>query len=372
MKRIREAYCSIAKEFPSLFTAVQLLWQAMLFLLVPSTIATLIVLPLVLSTKAVHVDFRVVIQHVQFTLLSGWRSGREIELIHSAPATQIRVIVASLSIPVERIVDERSGKQFNVRSITFHAREHGWVEMKQDGGNALLSGLNVTAGSHVEINKDGQMLDVRIEPSERVRGEITFAQPFTIIAQDCEIVDQDGRPMDAGAAGHVQQRLRAWPSGVPATLNASARLFLQLNLAGTINDFPGTFAAYLRVRDLAFPPGDAQGARPIERGSLRFQGLEKSPIDLAATFLVLRGDDELELLDVGGATRGVEIVGAGRLSTLRTGRSPDADYEELPSLLDWIYANHKLGVIVGVLAWISATVLAAVKIVDEMKKVTTV
>jgi hypothetical protein len=356
-----------------LFAGLRALLQSLLVMALPATVALLIVVPLALSTKSAFVDVHVVAHRVSFTLLEGWHSGQDVELLHSIPVKRVRLSVDSLEIsPKELIDEERSGTAIDSQTIQFRPRQDAhsdyWVEFKTKADSALVSEIRLTAGSQVEIYRQDDTLGLGIlpKPKDRVSGDISLNGPASVIVNDCQIFDGEGRRISGFE--NDQQHLALTSAVDPVHFNSEGKVDLELDVSVKEEEFLGAFSPFLRVRELVFPPGDRENPLPIDEGSVIFRDIQKAPIDLKSSFLEIPGDDVMEIATIGGKSGALDLRVFGTVRSLKTGAAPEPDNEELPSLLDWLYHNQRLGVIVGVLVWVSGTVLGAVKLVGELKK----
>jgi hypothetical protein len=373
---IRRAIPKFMGRYPFLLLSVRALWQSFLLILIPASIALLIVIPLASVTKSAGVDVDVVTHRVGFTLLSSQWSGQEIELLHAVSVRRMRVWVDSLEILPKELIEERSGTAIRAGTVRFRGEPHSkpWVEFKAIASCPLcprVEEVRLTSGSHVELSKDGDTLTLglgpRLVPQGRIQGEISLNGPVDLVAQDCQVLDNKGGPL-AGLEERQQQRFRLTPGLDPVTLDSSGPVKLELDVTGEEKDFVGTFSDLLDVKDVKFPPGNGESPVPIVNGSVVFRGVEKATLNLEASFLAIPSEDVLNLVTIGAKSGALEVSASGRVGSLKAGRVPDPEDEYLPSLLEWIYDNERLGIIIGILVWVSGTVFGALKLVEEMKK----
>jgi hypothetical protein len=371
-ERLRRAVESVSRNYSFLLSGVWAIWRSLLVMLLPATIALLIVVPLALLTKSAHVDIHVVTHRAAFTLLEGWQSGQDVELLHSAQVNGVRLWIDSLELSPKELIDEdRSGPAINTPRIQLRSRQdphsNHWVEFKTKADTLLLSEIRLTTVSKVEIYKNADTVKLGMVPRDRVTGEISLNGPVSLIVNDYDIFDSEGRPLSG--LEDDQQHFGLTPAVDPVHFySKEKRVDLELELSGKEENFLGTFSDFLLVRGLAFPPGEGETAVPIEEGSVGFRDIEKPPIDLKSSFLGIPGDDVMEIVTIGAKSGALDLTASGRVRSLKTGRVPRPDNEELPNLLDWLYHNQKLGIIIGILVWVSGTVLGAVKLLGELKK----
>jgi hypothetical protein len=189
-----------------------------------------------------------------------------------------------------------------------------------------------------------------------------------VIANDCQIFDGEGRQLPGFE--NDQQHLALTSAVDPVHFDSNGMVALELDTSVKDEEFLGAFSNFLRVRELVFPPGDGEAPLPIEEGSVVFRDIERPPIGLKSSFLVIPGDDVMEIATIGAKSGALDLTASGTVRSLKRGAVPEPDHEELPNLLDWLYHNQKLGIIIGILVWVSGTVLGAVKLVGELKKQT--
>jgi len=119
---------------------------------------------------------------------------------------------------------------------------------------------------------------------------------------------------------------------------------------------------------LSFPPGSEESPLPIMEGSVTFRDVEKSAVNLKSSFLAIPSHDMLDLVTIGAKSGALEVRASGRVQSVKAGGAPEPEDEELPTLLEWLYHNERLGIIIGILVWVSGTVLGALKLVEDMNK----
>lgn len=354
------------REHSFVLLGLRALWQSLLLLLIPSAIALLVVIPLARITKSAEVDMHLVTHRVSFTLLKGWNSGLDVELLGEVPVKGLTVWTDSIEIVAAELIDDRSGAEIGAKTIQLSPHKDGWVRFKTDTGGLRVSNIRVTSGSVVELSKESQAFGLRISPKDRIQGEISLTGPVKLIAQDCDIVDDGGKPL--GLQDGLQQRFSLKVATNQMHIDSSKDVDFQMDLSGEEKDFAGALSEFLQVRDLAFPAGTGAAAVPIEEGSVTFRGVEKPALDLKSAFLKIPGDDVLSIVTIEAKSGALELTASGRIGSLKAGKVPEPDDEELPNLLDWLYHNQKLGVIIGILVWISGTVFGAVKLAGQIKK----
>jgi len=362
---------SVLDSSSFLLSGMRALWQSFLLTLLPAAIALLVVVPLALLTKSANVDIHVVTHRASFTLLEGWQSGQDVELLHSAQVKRVHLWIDSLELSPKELIDEdRNGAAITTPRIQLRSRQdphsNHWVEFEAKTGTLVLSEIRLTAISKVEIYKNAETVKLEMAPRDRVTGEISLNGPVSLNVNDYEIFDSEGRRLSG--VEDDQQHFEFTPAIDPIHFSSKERVDLQLEVSGKEENFLGMFSDFLLVRRLVFPPGSGETALPIEEGSVGFRDIQKPRIELKASFLEIPRDDVMEIVTIGAKSGALDVTASGRVRSLKTGMVPGPDNEELPNLLEWLYQNQKLGIIIGVLVWVSGTVLGAVRLVGELRK----
>jgi hypothetical protein len=370
---VGESQNASAKPQP-LVLEMRIVWRLFLFTLIPTTIALLVAICLSLITKSAEVETHLVTHSASFTLLSDWHSGQEIEFVRSLPVKRVRLWIDSVELSAGTIAaDQGPVTKAQTVLLRSHAIEkdphtHAWVEFKTDHDAIVVSQIRLFAGAKVTISKVGQTLQLQVVPGtvmSRIQGNISLNGPTTMIVQDFEMTT-DGK--EIGVAGGGQQRFRITDPIDPLRFETTERVDLQLDISGKDEEVLGAFSDFLRVRDLSFPFGSGDTAIPIEEGSVTFRGIDKPTLDLKSGFLTIPCDDNMDIVTIGAKSGMLDLTMSGRTRSLKTGKVPDPDNEELPNLLSWLYHNQQLGIIFGVLVWVSGTVFGAVKLASDLKK----
>lgn len=371
LERLRCTLIRVSRK-AFLLLGMRAVGKCLLVMLIPAALALFIVIPLGMRTKSAGVDVHIVTHRASFTLLSGWRSGQDVELLQSVAVKSVHIWIDSLEIPAQGVTQDRSKSAINARTILLRSRPHSspWVEFKTETevpltNYPLVSHLQSTAGSTVEITAKDDKLYLKMTPRDRIQGEISLNGPASMIVNDFEVLG-DGKPL-AGLEEEQQPSFHLTDAADPVRFESNQKVELQLDLTGKAN-LLGAFSDFLRVKDLNFPLGNGETAIPIVDGSVAFRGIERTALDLKSSFLSIPGDNVMDIVTIGANSGALELTASGKVRSLKTGKVPGPDDEELPNLLDWLYHNQKLGIIFGVLAWISGTVFGAVKLVGELKK----
>jgi hypothetical protein len=353
------------------FLPIRVLWQSLLLFLIPSTIAILIVVPLMLWTKSAHIEMWLVTSNITFSLVRGWQSGQDVEFLKSAPAREVKVWIDSIEVDAEELIEERR-KAHVLREdrVSFRRRdEDSWVAFRSLDGELTLASVYVGRGSKVALWRRSKKIGLVLEPNGQLEGKISFAGfKVSMYVYNYEIVRANGEPL-LNLPPSPQQRflLRTEPTSL--VFSSSKKVKVEVDLArGDDKDFPGTFSEYLRVKAVRFLPGSGEAAVPIKEGWVRFRNLEKAQLDLQSDFVKIPEDDVLDLVTIRSKSGALELLLSGDVDSLRIGKAPEPEGEMLPSLLEWLYHHQKLGIIIGALVWLSGTILGAVNLLDALKR----
>jgi hypothetical protein len=133
-------------------------------------------------------------------------------------------------------------------------------------------------------------------------------------------------------------------------------------------DLHGAFGNFLAIARLEFPPGEGSSPIPVTAGSIRFRDVDKKDLKVEKSFIVVSPSDTFDLVAITGVRGALDLTFSGTATSLKIGKAPDPEPEELPNLLEWIYHDQQLGLIAGALVWASGTVLASLNLWDALKK----
>lgn len=361
----------VSRNRAFLFLGVRTLWQSLLLILFPIAVALLVIIPLAMLTKSASVDIHVLTHGASFVLLEGWHEGREIELLHSISAKRVRLSINSLEVPAKELMthDDRNKGVVKSQSVRLSSNNdphsNPWAEFRTEGDDLLVNQVRLPTGSKVEVAKEDDTVRIRMVPKGLLKGEISLNGPVTLIANDYQVVAQENKEL---SRFQDQEKFQLTPTDSPLVFASKERVDLELHLNGREENLLGAFSDFLRVSGLNFPAGNGETAVPIAEGTVVFRNFQKPPIDLKSSFVAIPADDAVEIVTVSGRSGILDFSVSGNVGSLKTGRIPDPDHEELPNLLDWLYHNEQLGVVIGILAWISGTVIAAIKLLTEQKK----
>src|SRR5215471_2009198 len=356
------------KETSFLFRSGALLWQAAALMLVPSLIALLVVIPLSQITKSAGIDAELLANHASFKLMSGLRGGREVTLLSSMKVKTVWLNIDAITIPAGVLTDERSGKVVTRDAVEFRFPKDGLITLSDDDG-IVVQQIRLEGESAVDLVKEGQNFDIAITPSDRVRGQIVLGAHTKVYATNCELFDESGNPM-AGLEPHLQQRFILNRKPGTVIVDSAKGVVFGMELAHPQDQFSGGISQFMQVSNLAFPLRADVDSAPVRSASVAFWGLDREPFSTKSVFVQVPGDDPLDVVSLSGKNGGLDIGVSGFVHSLKIGKSTGSEQEQLPNLLNWIYHDQKLGIIFGILVWVSGTVLASVKLADDLKKVT--
>jgi hypothetical protein len=225
--------------------------------------------------------------------------------------------------------------------------------------------MQVQTGSRVDLSTGDGQLQIEIHPLERTQGKVSLNGSSLVTTMDCDITDENGKTI-AGTQEQQQSRFRLTPSSRPVLLNSSKPLDLRVMLAENDQEFAGSFGDSLRVSHVAFPPGDRSTAIPIRSGSISFRKMNKASLTLQSGFLKFAPDDILDILAIGMESGALDLRGSGTVRSLTTGSAPGT--EELPSVLEWLYRDQRLGMIIVIVLWIIGAAAGVMRFVGSKGK----
>jgi hypothetical protein len=355
------------------FTA-RILWQSLLLLFVPAALALIVVVPLAFVTKSIRIEAEAVTSQVSFNLIEGSNGGQDVALLQSVRGSQISILTKSIEIPVRKLVDKDQGKSVlendavEFRTDPQNSTESCETEFAENQEPIYLQAVRLRPGSTVFLRRNDDELFIELTPKELVEARIALPESdVSLTATNCLIVDKNGKAL-SGLTESPQHRFTLdAPSQVEIASNDKT-VFRILLAPAEDKDLQGAFGSYFPVDHLQFPPGTGPSAVPIAQGFVRFREIDKQDVKLDKSFVQLSSGDPFEVTSLNGNHNSLDMAFTGIASSVKIGKAPSSNPEELPDLLDWIYRNQKLGLIAGALVWASGTVLASLNLWDAMKK----
>ncbi len=333
----------------------------------PAALAGAVIVPLAFVTKSLDVDLEVVANRVSFTLDSTADGSPQIELLRSARANAITLFIDSVEIAADQIVDESTGNPLPLHVLRLRPRNRGWVEFKSADAPVLLNQFELSSGSAVQMTQEGSLLTVKVTPSERVHAEISATVPTLAVLQNCDILDADGTAVSA-LGDALQHRLRLSLSG-PIVLNTEHPVDIRAELGGPGATQLGAWAEFFRVTHVAFPAGEGAAAMPIREAAITVAGADTRASTSHIHFITIPPEDTLEIATVGSQSGAIAVTASGKLSSLVAGPTPHSQVQLLPSVLDWMYHHQQVGLIAGILIWISGMVLSSVRLLADVGRI---
>jgi len=357
-------------RFPLL--TLRILWQSALLLLVPGLIGLVVVVPLALVTKSALVEVQVITNDVDFTLLAGSESGQEVNLLQSVRAQQVTVTANSVRVPVAELIEKDQNRTvLRGGSVEFRAERRTSVcevEFEADKGELSLQDVRSRAGSQVHLYRKDDEVRIDITPRELVEGRILLPDRVSLAATGCSVLNADGSAVP-GLPESPQRRFILQPGASSVEIASPVKTTLRAQLSSNEDqELPGAFSEFLRIADLTFSPGPYGTLIPVRQGVVRFRTLDKKDLEFENGFLNVPQQDTFDLVAMSGKAGALDLTLSGIASSLKVGKTPHPAPEELPDLLEWLYHQQQLGLIAGALVWISGTVLAAVNLLDKLKK----
>ena len=367
MTRLTYVYMKQGKSRTStfyFFLGLKVIGQTLWILLIPILIATILLGVLGFFTKSLSVDMHIVTNNIGFTILSAWRSGQDIALLKSLQTQKIRIWIDSIGLHAKQLLDERNQDLLlKDASVFFRAKDGGWIAFASKSHDLHLLSMYITNGSTVNLSRRREILALHLVPAPHGRAEATLNLPgpeIYVYSYNCEIVDENGEFV-SGLAPGPQQRFILRPLKPSVTLVSTSEVEFEVDFPhGDNHSLLGVFSRYLQIKDVTFFPRGDEIPRAIERGSLSFHGHNKDPLDLGSLFVRIPAKNRLDLVSISTTTGYLDLVLSGQVNSLRAGRVPEPKNQVLPSWLEWIYQHNRLGIIIGLLVWLSGVIVAAI------------
>ena len=359
---------AIPSKYEPLLASARVLWQTGMFMLVPALVAMAIVVPLAFVTKSLPVDLELAAHSVAFTLTSPPDDPGPIEFLRSVSAKAVTLSTDSIDIFARQVVDAGSSSKLAAHFVRLRPRDRGWVKlMKGEHEPLLLSQLELTSGSHVQLSQAGQQLTLQLTPAERLRVEISAAdRVVVVVVHDTEILDANNTSI-VPADDSTQHILRVTLSQ-PIVLSTTHPTELRAELASPDAASVGAWGNSFQVNHLSFPAGNREAAEAVRRADIAVIGAKVQPATDRVHYVTLAHDDVLEVAKIGSCSGVLCLTASGRLHSLLAGQTPRSQVQLLPSVLDWVYNNQQVGLLAGILIWVSGVVLAAVKLFADLTK----
>jgi len=223
----------------------------------------------------------------------------------------------------------------------------------------------------VDIKVEHESGEKLIKPSE---GRISLGDSFTLLMERCDLVNEEGDVLISRDENIAQRTLEIFPSLDKTSFFVSDhqkvfRVVLE-KPEENVTLFSNASIRRINFNDYDIATGDEIST--VKSGTVKFKNIKKENISLEpGDFIHISERDALKVVKLwlSPEDNGLGIALSGAIDSFKLGKG--ILIEQFPSLLEWLYSNKRLQIIIAILGWVIAQTLTVRNLITEMKKQTT-